>query len=247
MTFTRLDNRREAFTVHQLSPKRESRRVPPARNTRDCCMRSPYTTFHRFQSSAYQPNTHVFQVSHQDVVMLFCPSFTQSERFLHTDQLIARLQVVVMTNFKRMLSGNEDVIVFKSDAVIWWAAIFRTNGGTRRVHKMTLEKPKRTLWVVHGRGPQPQFHVKTPLSLHQEGKSEHGARGGGEVVSSGRGVRRRERDTRKTHDTQHNTQPHNTTHPHNTTKHTQDAHTHKKMVQVELGLSRIALSRNWPG
>ena len=58
--------------------------------------------------------------------MLFCPSFTQSERFLHSDQLITRLQVVVKTNFIRMLSGNVIVIVFKSDAVIWWAAIFRT-------------------------------------------------------------------------------------------------------------------------
>ena len=28
--------------------------------------------------------------------MLFCSSFTQSERFLQTDQLITRLQVVVM-------------------------------------------------------------------------------------------------------------------------------------------------------
>ena len=28
--------------------------------------------------------------------MLLCPSFTQSERFLQTDQLIIRLQVVVM-------------------------------------------------------------------------------------------------------------------------------------------------------
>ena len=57
--------------------------------------------------------------------MLFCPSFTQSERFLQTDQLITRLPVVVMTNFTRMLSGNVIVNVFKSDAVIWWAAIFR--------------------------------------------------------------------------------------------------------------------------
>ena len=31
-----------------------------------------------------------------------------------------------MTNFMRMLSGNVSVNVFKSDAVIWWAAIFRT-------------------------------------------------------------------------------------------------------------------------
>ena len=50
--------------------------------------------------------------------MLFCPSFTQSERFL-TDQLIIRLQVVVMTNFILMLMRNVFVNVFKSDAVIW--------------------------------------------------------------------------------------------------------------------------------
>ena len=55
--------------------------------------------------------------------MLFCPSFTQSERFLQTDLLIIRLQVVVVTNFRRMLMRNVFVNVFKSDAVIWWAAI----------------------------------------------------------------------------------------------------------------------------
>ena len=38
--------------------------------------------------------------------MLFCSSFTQSERFLQTDQLITRLQVVVVTNFIRMLMRN---------------------------------------------------------------------------------------------------------------------------------------------
>ena len=58
--------------------------------------------------------------------MLFCPSFTQSERFLQTDQLIIRLQVVVVTNFIRMLVTNVSVNVFKSDAVTWWAAIFHT-------------------------------------------------------------------------------------------------------------------------
>ena len=45
--------------------------------------------------------------------MLFCPSFTQPERFLHTDQLITRLQVVVMVNFIRMLLGNVMVNVFQ--------------------------------------------------------------------------------------------------------------------------------------
>ena len=64
--------------------------------------------------------------SHQDVVMLFCPSFTQTERFLHTDQLITKLQVVVLSYFIRMLSGNVTVNVLKSGAVICWAAIFRS-------------------------------------------------------------------------------------------------------------------------
>ena len=58
--------------------------------------------------------------------MLFCPSFTQSERFLQTDQLIIRLQVVVVTNFIRMFMRSVFVNVFMSDAVIGWAAIFRT-------------------------------------------------------------------------------------------------------------------------
>ena len=58
--------------------------------------------------------------------MLFCSSLTQSERFLPTDQLNIKLQVVVVTNFTRMLMRNVFVNVFKSDAVIWWAAIFRT-------------------------------------------------------------------------------------------------------------------------
>ena len=58
--------------------------------------------------------------------MLLRPSFTHSERFLQTDQLITRLQVVVMTNFIRMLMRDVIVNVIKSDAVIWWAAIFRT-------------------------------------------------------------------------------------------------------------------------
>ena len=56
--------------------------------------------------------------------MLISAAFSQSARFLHTDQLITRLRrvnqqrVAVMTNFIRMLSGNMFVNVFKSDAVI---------------------------------------------------------------------------------------------------------------------------------
>ena len=65
--------------------------------------------------------------------MLFCPSFTQSERFFQIDQLIIRLQVVVVTNFIRMLMRNVSVNVFKSDAVIWWAAIFHTLIDVRKI------------------------------------------------------------------------------------------------------------------
>ena len=59
--------------------------------------------------------------------MLFCSSFKQSERLLQINLLIIRLQAVVVTNFIRMLMRNVIVNVFKSDAVIWWAAIFRTS------------------------------------------------------------------------------------------------------------------------
>ena len=50
---------------------------------------------------------------------------TQSERFRRTDQLIIRLRSC-SHDFIRMLMRNVFVNVFKSDAVIWWAAIFRT-------------------------------------------------------------------------------------------------------------------------
>ena len=87
-----------------------------------------HATFHRFQSTVHQPSV-LSRCSHGDVVMLFCSSFTQSERFLQTDQLIIRLHVKVVTNFIRVLMRNEFVnvfkSVFKSDALIWWAAIFR--------------------------------------------------------------------------------------------------------------------------
>ena len=159
-TFTRHDKTRKAFPVHQLSPNvipLDTTKCPVTYSTSqlhtDCCLRSPDTTFHRFQGTAYQPSTHVYQVAltgdvvmlfhrfqstanqpstHEcqvaltGIVMLFCLSFTQSERFFQTDQLIIRLQVVVMTNFIRMLMRNEIVNVFRSDAVIWWAAISRT-------------------------------------------------------------------------------------------------------------------------
>ena len=61
------------------------------------------------------------------------PSFTRSERFLQVDKLITRLQrdehtatcCGVMTNSVRLSTGNVFVNVMESDAVFWWAAIFR--------------------------------------------------------------------------------------------------------------------------
>ena len=64
-------------------------------------MRSPYTTFHRVQSTAHQPNSLVVQCcSHRDVLMLFCPSFRRSVRFLHDDHTVtcwSHVDVVVVT------------------------------------------------------------------------------------------------------------------------------------------------------
>ena len=94
---------------------------------RDCCLRSSYDFPQSPEHCSPTKYARVSRCSHGDVVVLFCSSFTQSERFLQTDQLIIRLQVVVVTNFIRMLMRNVFVNVFKSDAVIWWAAIFRTS------------------------------------------------------------------------------------------------------------------------
>ena len=98
---------------------------------RDCCLRSSYDFPQSPEHSSPTKYARVSRCSHGDVVMLFCPSFTQSERFLQTDQLIIRLQVVVVTNFIRMLMRNVFVNVFKSDAVVWWAAIFCREGEGR--------------------------------------------------------------------------------------------------------------------
>ena len=52
--------------------------------------------------------------------MLFCPSFTQPERFHQTDQLIIRLQVVVVTKLHSHVDENrvrERVQVRCSDLV----------------------------------------------------------------------------------------------------------------------------------
>ena len=93
---------------------------------RDCCLRSSYDFAQSPEHCSPTKYARVSRCSHGNLVMLFCPSFTESERFLQTDQRIIRLQVVVVTNFMRMLMRNVFVNVFKSDAVVWWAAIFFT-------------------------------------------------------------------------------------------------------------------------
>ena len=65
--------------------------------------------------------------------MLFWSSFTQSERFHQTDQLIIRLQVAVVTKFIHMLMRDVFVNVFKSGAIIWRAVIFRTHLDVRQI------------------------------------------------------------------------------------------------------------------
>ena len=55
---------------------------------RDCCLRSSYDFSQRPEHCSPTKYARVSSCSHGDVVMLFCSSFTQSERFLQTDQLI---------------------------------------------------------------------------------------------------------------------------------------------------------------
>ena len=58
-------------------------------------MRSPSTTFHRSPEHCV-PTKYARGScrSHRDAEMLFCPSFTQSERYIHTDHPITRLRRV---------------------------------------------------------------------------------------------------------------------------------------------------------
>ena len=116
---------------------------------RDCCLRSSYDIPQIPEHCSPTKCARVSSCSHGDVVMLFCPSFTQSERFLQTDQLIIRFQVVVMTNFIRMLMRNVFVNVFETDAVIWWAAIFR---------RLRTAAPLARLGQQDGRGSPDGIH-----------------------------------------------------------------------------------------
>ena len=98
LAFTRLGNRREAFPVHQLSPNVSP--LDTAERQVTCSTGQIHTRLLYAQSihDLSQIPEHclptkyarVSSRSHQDVLMLFCPSFTQSERFLHADQLITR-------------------------------------------------------------------------------------------------------------------------------------------------------------
>ena len=147
--------------------------------------------------------------------MLFCPSFTQSERFLHTDQLITRLrrvEPVAMINFIRMLSGNVIVNVFKSDAVIWWAAIFRRGGRPGEGGRRTRLEPIRLVcstWATPTRGQHgaesllflllpPNMSIFFPAKnrhIHRDFGLGHASRSGAtwagpESVTSGEGPSR---------------------------------------------------------
>ena len=72
---------------------------------RESRLRGSYD-FPQIPSTFYQPSARVSSCSHGEIAMLFCSSFTQSERFLQTDQLIIRLPVVVLhVDEKRIREG----------------------------------------------------------------------------------------------------------------------------------------------
>ena len=78
-------------------------------------MRSPYTTSHRFQSTAYQPNTHVVHIALTGMQQCCCalPAHTPNVSFILISSspdfdVLNQQRVVVMTKFFRMLSGKRD-------------------------------------------------------------------------------------------------------------------------------------------
>ena len=82
---------RGAFQVHQMSPN-----VNPIDTTKrhvtystgqlsDCCLRSSYDFPQIPENRSPTKYARVSSCSLGDGVVLFCPSFTQSERFLQTD------------------------------------------------------------------------------------------------------------------------------------------------------------------
>ena len=97
--FTRLIDRREAFPVHQLLPNVNPLKYCEASNN---VLHWPVTHVIVVCAVRTRPSPQIPENclptkyarvpcrSHRDAAMLFCPSFTQSERFLHTDQLITR-------------------------------------------------------------------------------------------------------------------------------------------------------------
>ena len=77
--------KRESTRYHEASSNSKSQ-------LRDCCLRSSYDFPQIPEHCSPTKYARVSSCSHGDVVMLFCSSFTQSERFLQTDQLITRLR-----------------------------------------------------------------------------------------------------------------------------------------------------------
>ena len=98
LAFTRLIDRRVAFLVHQLSPNVNAlntakRQVTCSNGQLHTCLLSAQSIHDLPQIPEHCFPTKYARVScrsHRDVAMLFCPSFTQSERFLHADQIISR-------------------------------------------------------------------------------------------------------------------------------------------------------------
>ena len=128
LAFTRLIDRRKAFPIHQLSPN-----VNPLNTVKrpvTCSTGQLHTGLLSVQSIHDLP-----QIPEHCLPTKYAHASCRSHKQCCSSPNVSFILISSSpdrTNFIRVLTGNVMVNVFKSDAVIWWAATFRRGAGERR-------------------------------------------------------------------------------------------------------------------